>query len=61
MSMLQMYITKRTGDWDVMLLYVLYAYQKVPQKFMGLTPFNLLYVWKVKAPLDFVWDAGGVV
>ena len=38
--------------WDKMLPYVLFAYREVPQTSTGFSPFELLYGYQVRGPLD---------
>ena len=39
-------------DWDRVLPYVLFAYREVPQSSTGFSPFELLYGWALRGPLD---------
>ena len=53
-------MNKEVKDWDRMLLYVLFAYRKVPQSSTGFSPFELLYGREVRGPLDVLreeWEA----
>ena len=58
--MLQKTATSEGKDWDKMLPYVLFAYREVPQALTGFSPFELLYGWNVRGPLDVLretWEA----
>ena len=47
-------------DWDKLLPYLLFAYREVPQSSTGFSPFELLYGWDVRGPLDVVkehWES----
>ena len=47
-------------DWDKLLPNVLFAYRKVPQESARFSPFELLYGWEVRGPLDVLkeeWEA----
>ena len=47
-------------DWDKLLPYLLFAYREVPQNSTGFSPFELLYGWEVRGPLDVIkkqWEA----
>ena len=59
-AMLQKTATSEGKDWDKMLPYVLFAYREVPQALTGFSPFELLYGWNVRGPLDVLretWEA----
>ena len=50
--MLRKTAVKDNMDWDVMLPYILFAYREVPQASTGFSPFELLYGYQVRGPLD---------
>ena len=50
--MLRKTAVKEGIDWDKMLPYVLFAYREVPQTSTGFSPFELLYGYQVRGPLD---------
>ena len=50
-------------DWDKLLPYLLFAYREVPQSSTGFSPFELLYGWDVRGPLDVVkeqWETNPI-
>ena len=58
-SMLRKCATEEGKDWDKLLPYLLFAYREVPQALTGSSPFELLYGWPVREPLDIlsnVWE-----
>ena len=49
-------------DWDKLVPYVLFACRELPQESTGFSPFELLYGWEVRGPLDVVketWEDDG--
>jgi hypothetical protein len=44
-------------DWDKLLPYLLFAYREVPQASTGFSPFELLYGWQVRGPLDILKES----
>ena len=55
--MLRKTAVKEGIDWDKMLPYVLFAYREVPQTSTGFSPFELLYGYQVRGPLDVLKGA----
>ena len=58
-SLLRKCATEEGKDWDKLLPYLLFAYREVPQALTGSSPFELLYGWPVREPLDIlsnVWE-----
>ncbi len=58
-SMIRKFVDKDPRCWDEMLPYLLFAYREVPQESTGFSPFELMYGWKVRGPLDVmkeVWS-----
>ena len=51
-TMLRKTAVRKGLDWDVMLLYLLFAYREVPQASTGFSSFELLYGHQVRGPLD---------
>jgi hypothetical protein len=51
-SMIRKFIDEEPGNWDKLLPYLLFAYREVPQESTGFSPFELLYGWRVRGPLD---------
>ena len=56
-SMLRKTAVKEGLDWDKMLPYVLFAYREVPQTSTGFSPFELLYGYQVRGPLDVLKES----
>ena len=59
--MLRKTAVKEGLDWDKMLPYVLFTYREVPQTSTGFSPFELLYGYQVRGPLDVLkesWQSG---
>ena len=59
-EMLQKSATEDGKDWDRLLSYLLFAYREVPQELTGFSPFELLFKWEVRGPLDIIkeeWEA----
>ena len=52
--MIRRFVAKDPCGWDEMLLYLLFAYREVPQESTGFSPFELMYGWKVRGPLDVI-------
>ena len=56
-------VAKKDGkDWGCLLFRLLFAYKEIPQASTGFSPFELLYNWDVRGPLDVLqesWEAGG--
>ena len=44
-------------DWDKLLPYLLFAYREVLQASTGFSPFELLYGWQVRGPLDILKES----
>ena len=58
-SMIRKFVDEDPRGWDEMLPYLLFAYREVPQESTGFSPFELMYGWKVRGPLDVmkeVWS-----
>ena len=55
--MLRKFISQSQQDWDDYLPYLLFAYREVPQESTGFSPFELLYGWRVRRPLDVLRQA----
>ena len=51
-SMIRKFVDEDPRGWDEMLPYLLFAYREVAQESTGFSPFELLYGWKVRGPLD---------
>ena len=60
-AMLRKTATSEGKDWDKLLPYVLFAYREVPQASTGFSPFELLYGWNVRGPLDVLRETEGSV
>ncbi|XP_041369566.1 uncharacterized protein LOC121383545 [Gigantopelta aegis] len=56
-AMLKKLSMSGSDDWDVLLPYTLFAYREVPHQETGFAPFELLYGWPVRGPLDLVYEA----
>ena len=59
-EMLRKCATQDGKDWDKLLPYVLFAYREAPHESTGFLPFELLYGWEVRGPLDLLkvgWEA----
>lgn len=56
-NMLRKSATKEGKDWDKLIPYLLFAYREVPQASTGFSPFELLYGWPVRGPLDILLNA----
>ena len=52
--MLRKCATQDGKDWDKLLPYVLFTYQEAPHESTGFSPFELLYGWEVRGPLDLL-------
>ena len=52
--MIHAYTAENPNDWDHKLQPLLYAYMSVPQESTGFSPFELLFGWKVRGPLDLL-------
>ena len=50
-AMLKKYERGQRG-WDTLLPYLLFAYRDVPNQSTGFSPFNLMFGWHVRGPLD---------
>ncbi|XP_055367899.1 uncharacterized protein LOC129604626 [Betta splendens] len=60
-NMLRKFVVDTGKDWDKWLPFVLFAYREVPQASTGFSPFELLYGWQVRGPLDLLresWEEG---
>ena len=51
-SMLRKAAISEGKDWDKMVPYLLFAYREVEQVSSGFSPFELVYGWPVRGPLD---------
>ena len=56
-SMIRKFVDEDPKSWDEMLPYLLFAYREVSQESTGFSPFELLYGWKVRGPLDVMKEA----
>ena len=56
-SMLRKFVSDSGSDWDDWLPYLLFAYREVPQASTGFSSFELLYVRKVRGPLNVLKEA----
>ena len=56
-AMLRKTATDEGKDWDKLLPYLLFAYREVPQASTGFSPFELLYGWQVRGPLDILKES----
>lgn len=56
-SMLRKFVAENGKDWDRWLPYLLFAYREVPQASTGFSPFELLFGWPVRGPLDVLREA----
>ena len=52
--MLKTSMGRKGKDWDEYLLYLLFTYREVTQESMGFSPFELLFGWRVRGPLDIL-------
>ncbi len=43
-------------DWDKLIPYLLFAYREVEQASTGLSPFQLVYGWPVRGPVDVLTE-----
>ena len=50
--MLKKFVNQSQKNWDEYLPYVLFTYREVPQESTGFSPFELLYGYRVRGPLD---------
>ena len=50
-AMLKKYEHDQRG-WDTLLPYLLFAYREVPNRSNGFSPFDLMFGWYVRGPLD---------
>ena len=53
-EMLRKCATQDGKDWDKLLPYVLIAYREAPHESTRFSPFELLYRWEVREPLDLL-------
>ncbi|XP_071944659.1 uncharacterized protein [Antedon mediterranea] len=53
-AMIRKFVQDDPREWDKLLPYLLFAYREVPQESTGFSPFELLYGWKVRGPLDIM-------
>ena len=47
-------------DWDRLIPYLFFTYREVLQASTGFSPFELLYEWQIRRPLDIIketWEA----
>ncbi|KAG5276770.1 hypothetical protein AALO_G00109540 [Alosa alosa] len=56
-SMLRKFVAENGKDWDRWLPYLLFTYREVPQASTGFSPFELLFGWPVRGPLDVLKEA----
>ena len=56
-SMLRKAAISEGKDWDKMVPYLLFAYREVEQVSTGFSPFELVYGWPVRGPLDVLKEA----
>ena len=56
-NMLRKAATEEGKDWDKLVPYLLFAYREVPQASTGFSPFELLYGWDVRGPLDILRES----
>ena len=54
MHMIQVYTTENSNDWDHKLEPLLYAYWSVSEESTGFSPFELLFGWKARGPLNLL-------
>ena len=45
------------ADWDDYVLYLIFAYQVVPQETINFSPFELLYGRRIRGPLDVLKES----
>jgi len=53
-SMLRKFCTDNRNEWDEMLPYLLFAYREVPHEETGFAPFEMLYGWPVRGPMQIL-------
>ena len=51
-KMLTRMCAERPKDWDKYIDPLLFAYRKVPQESLGFSPFELIYGWPVRGPMQ---------
>ena len=51
-KMLTIMCTERPKDWDKYIDPLLFAYREVPQESLGFCPFELIYGWPVRGPMQ---------
>ena len=56
-AMLWKAATEEGKSWDKLLPYHLFAYLEVPQESTGFSPFELLYGWPARRPLDVLRES----
>ncbi|XP_069110221.1 uncharacterized protein [Argopecten irradians] len=49
--------TSNKDEWDTLLPYALFAYREVPHEETGFSPFEMLYGWPVRGPLQILEKA----
>ena len=47
-------VNKEKNLWDTLLSYILFAYRSVPQKSTGFSPFEMVYGFPIRTPLDLI-------
>ncbi|KAL3879165.1 hypothetical protein ACJMK2_031474 [Sinanodonta woodiana] len=53
-SMLRKFCTNNNNEWDEMLPFLLFAYREVPHEETGFAPFEMLYGWPVRGPMQIL-------
>jgi hypothetical protein len=53
-SMLRKFVYDNPKHWDKYLKFLMFAYREVPEASTGFSPFELVYGWPIKGPLDIV-------
>ena len=43
---------ERPKDWDKYIVPLFFAYREVPQESLGFSPFELIYGWPVRGPMQ---------
>lgn len=56
-SMLKKFVSETGKDWDKWLPFLLFAYREVPQASTGFSPFELLYAYPVRGPLEVLKES----
>ena len=51
-KMLTRMCAERPKDWDKYIDPLLFAYREVPQESLGFSPFELIYGWPVRGPMQ---------